>query len=105
MGRGPIDLVALIADSEVIVSRVDEGRYAPADGIATDVAQRRIASRTPAKCVAPRIEGEAGENFAQLVAEQMMLNIQRSRCGAEALVAGEHVARLIAGEPQGRGGA
>lgn len=55
--------------------------------------------------MAARIKRKAGEDFAELIAEEMMLDVKSIGGCAEPLVTGEHWTRLFAGEYEGSGGA
>jgi len=85
--------------------RIYKRWYAVRYNVARDFMQQIVAYGASRKRVASRIERETRHHLANLIAEEMRLNIEGIGCGAQTLVAGEHPTSLRACPAQriGRG--
>ena len=92
MGRAPINPAASRTAGEALLARVDEGRHAAHDRVASGLGERFVAVRASGESSAAGIERKARKDFAQLIAEQVAFEIERVGGGAEALVAGQRYA-------------
>jgi len=92
MGRAPVNPAASRTAGEALLARVDEGRHAAHDRIAGGLGERFVAARASGESSMAGIERKARKDLAQLIAEQVALEIERVAGGAQALVAGQRYA-------------
>jgi alpha/beta superfamily hydrolase len=97
----PVNAAASLAERKFFMRGINKRRHAPGNYFAPDLFEQFVAIRTARESETARIEGMACKYFANLLAEQLALDIKNVRSGAQSLVPGEHYAILGASQMQG----
>jgi hypothetical protein len=82
----PVDSAASLAFRKAIVTREDVWRHAQTDEFARDRDQEMIALRASRERSRSRIEPEARDDFAQLIAQCVALHEHHVRRGAQSFI-------------------
>ena len=96
VARIPMDAVAMLTYREFVVSCVYEWRHATGDGVARHLLEQLVAGGASREGEAACIEWIARHYLANLVAEKMAFDIEHVRSGAQALIACQQRAFLLA---------
>src|SRR5215468_8277567 len=105
MSRAPVDAVTSGTLQESLLARIHERRDAARRRFARRRAKQLVAMRATREGRTARVEWETREYLAELIAEQITLEVQRVGRGAQALVARQRHAALRARPPEQFGAA